>query len=75
MFTSSKLRAKLFKIHYRLISPDDIDQITKQYSVGDWYLLYMIGANIDAGIFSEVFQKLVKKSEINCEEKLPINEV
>lgn len=68
MFTSSKLRAYLFKIHYRLIEQYDIEKITKHYGVGDWYLLYMIGINIDAGIFRDVFHRLAENIKDGSEE-------
>lgn len=67
--TSIKLRIYLFKIHYRIIRQSDIEKITRNYSVGDWYLLYMIGVNIDAGIFSEVFHKLAEDIKEDSEEK------
>jgi hypothetical protein len=68
---SYRLRAYLFKIHYRFISKRDIDKISMHYSVGDWYLLYMMGVNIDARIFYEVFHELAEKiMEDNDEKRL-----
>lgn len=72
MFTSPKLRVHLFKIHYRLIKHHDIEEITKYSNVGDWYLLYMIGVNIDAGIFSEVFHEMAERIKEDSDEKHPI---
>jgi hypothetical protein len=69
MVTSYRLRAYLFKIHYRLIRRSDIEKITRHYSVGDWYLLYMIGVNIDARIFNEVFHELAEKIIDDSDEK------
>jgi hypothetical protein len=58
---SSKVRAVLFKFHYQQIRGEDIDEMVKNYSIGDWYLLYMIGINIDAGIFCQILKKLAEK--------------
>ncbi|XP_023724848.1 innexin shaking-B [Cryptotermes secundus] len=69
MVTSYRLRAYLFKINYGLIRRSDIEKITRHYSVGDWYLLYMIGVNIDARIFNEVFHELAEKIIDDREEK------
>jgi hypothetical protein len=66
---SYRLRAYLFKIHYRLITKGDIDKISMYYSVSDWYLLYMMGVNIDAKIFCEVFHELAKKTMEDNDEK------
>jgi hypothetical protein len=69
MVTSYRLRAYLFKTHYGLLLRSDIEKITRHYRVGDWYLLYMIGVNIDARIFSEVFHELAEKIIDDREEK------
>jgi hypothetical protein len=58
---SHRFRVFLFKWHYRRIRQADIEKVTNNCSLGSWYLLYMIGVNIDAGIFCEAFQELAGK--------------
>lgn len=53
---SRKFRIFLFKQHYRRIKPKDIETVTRTCSLGNWYMLYLIGVNIDTGIFSEAFE-------------------
>jgi hypothetical protein len=58
ILTSRKFRVFLFKKHYRRIRTADIKKVAKNSSLGSWYLLYMIGSNIDTGIFCEAIEAL-----------------
>ena len=61
---SPKLRKILLKAHYRrLISDDDIDTIVDNAKIGDWFLLYMVGVNIDTRVYREVFHQLAEYIE------------
>ncbi|XP_069702382.1 innexin shaking-B-like isoform X2 [Periplaneta americana] len=72
---SYRLRCALFKMHYRNVNGDDIDTIVGNTRFGDWYLLYMIGINIDAGVFREVFHELAQKIGYDTSEKSRLNAV
>ncbi|PSN34616.1 Innexin shaking-B [Blattella germanica] len=74
---SPALRRRLLKLHYRrLITDDDIDTIVSHTRIGDWFLLYMIGNNIDSRIFQEVFHQFAEdlEGERNTMEKTRLTE-
>ena len=55
------MRAYLLYIRYRLIKKECINIIIKKTKMGDWFLLYMLGQNIDSIIFKEVTHELARK--------------
>ena len=61
IIVSPRIRAYLMYIRYRLIKKECINIIVKQTKMGDWFLLYMLGQNIDAVLFKEVVHELAKK--------------
>ena len=61
IIVSPRIRAYLLYIRYRLIKKECINIIVKQTKMGDWFLLYMLGQNIDAVLFKEVVHELAKK--------------
>jgi len=58
---SPRMRAYLLYIRFRLIRKECINIIIKKAQMGDWFLLYMLGQNIDSMIFKEVVHELSRK--------------
>ena len=58
---SPKMRAYLLYIRFRLIRREVINTIVKKSYVGDWFLFYMLGQNVDSMIFKEVMHELARK--------------
>ena len=58
IIASLKFRVFLFKWHYKRVKTEDIERLVRNSSFGSWYLLYMIGTNVDAGIFCEAVKDL-----------------
>ena len=58
---SPKMRAYLLYIRFRLIRREVINTIVKKSFVGDWFLFYMLGQNVDSMIFKEVMHELARK--------------
>jgi hypothetical protein len=48
--------------HYRLITDDVAKAVTNKVSVGDWWVLYMLGKNLDPIIYREVVREIAKKA-------------
>jgi len=48
---SPRIRGFLLGTRFRLLSPDVIQNIVKKSRLGDWFLFYMLGQNIDSVIF------------------------
>lgn len=43
---------------YRLVRRDYIETIVRRSKMGDWFLLYLLGENIDTVIFRDVVHDL-----------------
>lgn len=61
MMASPRLRAFFLRLRLRFVNRDVINLIVRRSSVGDWFLLYMLGQNMDTAIFSEVMTDLARK--------------
>ena len=58
---SPKLRAYAMYIQFRMVKKECINLIIKKTKMGDWFLLYMLGRNINKTIHKEVMHELAKK--------------
>jgi len=58
---SGSLRIYLFKLRYRRVKPECVEIVMDKTGVGDWFLLYLLGQNIDHIVFKDVFHELAKK--------------
>ncbi|XP_065582705.1 innexin shaking-B-like [Artemia franciscana] len=58
---SPRMRAYLLYVRFRLINREVINTIVRKSKMGDWFLLYMLGQNVDSIIFKEVMHELGKK--------------
>ena len=58
---SPRMRAYLLYIRFRLVKKECINIIIKKTRFGDWFLLYMLGQNIDSIIFKEIMHELARK--------------
>ena len=58
---SPRMRAYLLFIRFRLIKKECINIIIKKTQMGDWFLLYMLGQNVDSMIFKEVIHELARR--------------
>lgn len=51
----------MLRLRFRLIRRDAIDAIVRRSKMGDWFLFYMLGENIDAVIFRDVMHELAAR--------------
>ncbi|XP_065169616.1 innexin inx2 [Atheta coriaria] len=58
-----KLRLYLLRARSRLASQEQIEVIAKKCHIGDWFVLYQLGKNIDPLIFKEIINDLAKRLE------------
>ncbi|XP_043275151.1 innexin inx2 [Venturia canescens] len=54
----SKLRLVLLRARSRISSPKDIDIIADKCQIGDWFVLYQLGKNIDPLIYKQLVADL-----------------
>lgn len=57
------LRPKLLKIRRNTISRRDANVVASNLDVGDWWVLYMLGKNIDHYIYNEIVFDLARTLE------------
>lgn len=56
-----RFRLLLLRARSRLAPQDEVETITKKCQIGDWFILYQLGKNIDPLIFKELVSDLAKK--------------
>jgi hypothetical protein len=56
-------RAYIFHFYHRHISKDTAAAISRKTSLGDWWVMFMLGTNMDPLIYREVISELAKKIE------------
>lgn len=55
----------------RLVRRDAVEVIVRRSKVGDWFLLYMLGENIDTVIFRDIMQDLANKLSVHQHHHVP----
>nr|XP_018896518.1 PREDICTED: innexin shaking-B [Bemisia tabaci] len=58
---SPRMRVYLLRMRFRLIRREAIDTIVRSSKMGDWFLLFMLGENIDSVIFRDVMHELAAR--------------
>ncbi|EEB11530.1 Innexin inx2, putative [Pediculus humanus corporis] len=58
---SPRMRVYLLRLRFRLIRRDAISVLVKESKMGDWFLIYMLGVNVDSIIFRDVMHDLAKR--------------
>jgi hypothetical protein len=51
----------LLRARSRLSSHEDVEHIADKCQIGDWFILYQLGKNIDPLIYKEVITDLAAK--------------
>jgi len=63
ILTVPSLRPALLHARNRIVPRDHVEAICRKTSLGDWWVLYMLGRNLDPLIYREVIGELSKKIE------------
>lgn len=58
---SPRMRVYIMRIRFRLVRKESIDTIVRESKMGDWYLLFLLGENLDTIIFRDIMQDLANK--------------
>ena len=61
IISSPRMRAYLLCLRFRLINKEVINTIVRKSKMGDWFLFFMLGQNVDTLIFKEVMHELAKR--------------
>jgi len=52
-----------------MVPVEALESLTKKVSLGDWWVLHMLGRNIDPQIYKEVIVEFAKKSDTEYAKK------
>ena len=55
------LRLCIMKARARLVKQVEVEDICRRVRLGDWFILYQLGKNMDPVIFREFMEKLHKR--------------
>lgn len=58
---SPRLRVNLLRMRFRLVKRESVEVIVRGSKMGDWFLLYVLGENIDMFIYRDVIHELAQK--------------
>lgn len=58
---SPRLRVYLLRMRFRLVKRESVEVIVRGTKMGDWFLLYVLGENIDMFIYRDVIHELAQK--------------
>ncbi|XP_035429746.1 innexin shaking-B isoform X2 [Spodoptera frugiperda] len=62
---SPRMRVYMMRMRFRLVRRDNVDTIVRRSKMGDWYLLYILGENIDSVIFRDIMHEFANKLNHN----------
>ena len=55
------LRLCILKARARLVKQTEVENICRRLGLGDWFILYQLGKNMDPMIYREFMEKLHKR--------------
>ncbi|GAB6024878.1 hypothetical protein CHUAL_009991 [Chamberlinius hualienensis] len=61
IFCCVRMRVFLLYVRFRIIPRDQINELVKRTEIGDWFLFYMLGQNVDTLIFKDIIVDLAKR--------------
>ncbi|KOB52043.1 Innexin [Operophtera brumata] len=56
-----KVRLHLLLARSRLAMQEEVKSVARQLQIGDWFVLYQLGKNIDPLIYNELMAELAEK--------------
>ncbi|XP_022113085.2 innexin shaking-B isoform X1 [Pieris rapae] len=62
---SPRMRVYMMRMRFRLVRRDNVDTIVRRSKMGDWYLLYILGENLDSVIFRDIMNEFANKLNHN----------
>lgn len=57
------VRVYLLNLKFNLSQLDHLHTIVRRTTIGDWFLLYMLGQNVDSVVFKEILEDLASSSD------------
>ncbi|KAK7871927.1 hypothetical protein R5R35_009730 [Gryllus longicercus] len=61
IIVSPRMRVYLLRLRFRLVAREAIETVVRRSRMGDWFLFYMLGDNVDCVIFRDVMHELAAR--------------
>ncbi len=61
MVVTRSLRPILMHARNRMVPKETVESVLRNVSIGDWWILYMLGHNIDPQIYRDVIVEFASK--------------
>ncbi|UYV82592.1 shakB [Cordylochernes scorpioides] len=65
------VRVYLMNMRFRFLQMSHVQTVVRKGSIGDWFLIYMLGQNIDAVVFKDVISDVAKRLTTEPKETAP----
>lgn len=66
IMTWPQIRPRLLHARNKTVPREVCEAVSRKVDIGDWWILYQLGNNMDPLIFREVLAELAKKIETNA---------
>lgn len=63
IFFIPAIRSKILNARNRIVSREVCRVVSNKVDLGDWWIIYMLGRNLDPIIYKDVMGELAKKIE------------
>ena len=67
------IRPRLLNARNRMVPREIAQAVSKKTDLGDWWIIYMLGRNLDPLIFKDVIAELAKRIEPQQKDKRQLN--
>lgn len=65
-----KLRGQILNARNRLVPSAVAHEISEHLDIGDWWLIYMLGRNLEGAIYRDILVEMVKDLEVKKKRRL-----
>jgi hypothetical protein len=63
MMVTPSLRPIVMHARNRMVPKEAVESVSRNVSIGDWWILYMLGRNIDPQIYRDVIVEFSSKNK------------
>jgi hypothetical protein len=69
MLLMPSIRPRILNARNRMVPREVAEVVSRKTDIGDWWIIYMLGRNLDPMIFKDVMVELAKKIEVKRNKK------
>lgn len=65
----TSVRAVILNARNKMVPRDVAQKISRKLDIGDWWLIYMLGRNLDPIVYRDVLTQLLERLELRSNER------